>query len=128
MTSDEDNLTWQDRWEAAATAQRSEFEAMSPEELINFVKSGRIGGYYNVWYVIAAKCTLEQAGWLLIDVIERSKDDLARYHALAALGLMLGLPEGDERIHASIVREFPVTDEALNPVKTLLEEKTYKIL
>lgn len=116
-------MTWQDRWEAAATAQRNEFEAMTSDELVAFVKSGRIGGYYNVWYVIAAKCSLKDAGWLLIDVIQKCKDDLVRYHALAALGQMLGLKEGDDRVNASIVREFPVSAEALAPVCALLAEK-----
>lgn len=123
LADDDENLTWQDRWERAAIAEREQFELMTPAELVAFVKNGRIGGYYNVWYVIAKKCTLKEAGWLLLEVAEKSPDDLVRYHALAALGLMLGLKEGDERVHASLARERSDISHALSPVRELLAQE-----
>lgn len=123
LSDDDENLTWQDRWERAAVAERSQFEEMTSTDLIDFVKNGRLGGYYNVWYVIAQKCSLKEAGWLLLDVIEKSPSDLVRYHALAAQGQMLGLPEGDERLHASLLADFPVSEDRLQPIKDLLVQK-----
>lgn len=82
--------TWQDRWEAAADDERKRMEARTTTELLADIGEGRFGIYYVIWYVIASRSTVDEAGWTLFRVLAGEADYLCRYHCAAALLLLMG--------------------------------------
>ncbi len=82
---------WKDRWDEYSKLEREEMESLPPERLLDNVSQGRYGRYYNIWYVIAERSTLEEAGWVLFQVLKKNDIDyLYRYHSAAALIELLG--------------------------------------
>lgn len=82
--------TWQDRWEEAADDERKRMEARTAAELLADVDEGRFGNYYVIWYVIASKSTVDEAGWTLFRTLVGNADYLSRYHCAAALLKLMG--------------------------------------
>ena len=78
--------TWQDQWEEAAKKERAAFDQIDVLDLLDMLRRRQFGQYYSIWYSIAARSTLKEAGWALIDVLERrSVDALFRCHCASAL-------------------------------------------
>ena len=82
--------TWQDRWDEAADDERKRMEARTAAELLADVSECRFGNYYVIWYVIASKSTVDEAGWTLFRTLTGDEDYLHRYHCAAALLLLMG--------------------------------------
>lgn len=82
--------TWQDRWEAAADDERRRMETRTTAELLADIGEGRYGNYYVIWYVIASRSTVDEAGWTLFRTLAGDADYLYRYHCAAALLQLLG--------------------------------------
>ena len=82
--------TWQDRWDEAADDERRRMEARTAAELLYDIEEGRFGNYYVIWYVIASKTTLDEAGWTLFRILVGNVDYLYRYHCVTALLLLMG--------------------------------------
>jgi hypothetical protein len=81
---------WKEQWEDAATDERERLSTTEVEKLLRDVRAGNYGNYYMIWYAIADNATLEQAGWILYNVLTADIDYLYRYHAAAALIQLLG--------------------------------------
>ncbi|MFO7627239.1 MAG: hypothetical protein R6V62_08275 [Candidatus Fermentibacteraceae bacterium] len=82
--------TWQDKWDEAADDERKRMEARTAAELLADVSEGRFGNYYVIWYVIASKSTVDEAGWTLFKTLVGEADYLYRYHCAAALLQLMG--------------------------------------
>lgn len=78
-------------WEQAAHAEYDLYLALPSAGLIGQARDRRYGECYQLWRAIAAKATLTEAGWVLLDVVRRDSEEyLVRYHAAAALLALLG--------------------------------------
>ncbi|MCK4505229.1 MAG: hypothetical protein KAW14_06415 [Candidatus Aegiribacteria sp.] len=84
---------WKDKWDEYSKLEREEIEYFPLERLLDNVSQGRYGRYYNIWYVIAERSSLEEAGWVLFHVLKKDIDYLYRYHSAAALIELLGSDE-----------------------------------
>lgn len=82
--------TWQDRWDEAAEDERKRMQGITAAELLADVSEGRFGNYYVIWYVIASKSTIDEAGWTLFRILAGDSDYLYRYHCAAALLQLMG--------------------------------------
>jgi hypothetical protein len=82
--------TWQDRWEEAADAELKRMETRTMTELLADIGVGRFGSYFVIWYVIASRSTLVEAGWTLFRTLASDADYLHRYHCAAALLQLMG--------------------------------------
>ena len=80
------SASWKDEWERHAVAERERYDSRPVHELLEDMRVRKFGDYYSIWYSLAARSTLKESGWALIDVLEhRSYDQLYRYHAATAL-------------------------------------------
>ena len=77
--------TWQDHWNEQAEAEKGSLDAMSVAALLAQVRAGRFGGYYNIWYSIAARVPLADYAGLFVAVLHSDIDYLYRYHCAQAL-------------------------------------------
>jgi hypothetical protein len=76
---------FQEHYEQAASAEYAAFCAMPIGLLLQRVRSGDFGHYYQLWRAISSKALLDEAGWSLFDVLNSSVDYLVRYHCADAL-------------------------------------------
>ncbi len=76
---------WREEWEDQADQDWQRLEGIPVEKLLEQVNSGKYGNYYNVWYAIAERSSLKDAGWVLFDILNKKIDYLYRYHCAAAL-------------------------------------------
>jgi hypothetical protein len=77
---------WKNEWEAAAQKEREYFNQLAVTDLLEMLRRRQFGEYYSIWYSIAARSTLKEAAWALLEVLERrSIDYLYRYHCASAL-------------------------------------------
>ena len=116
----DDNLTWQDHWEAAAGEERQAYDSRPLQELLDALQNGYFGGYFNLPYSIAARASLAEAGWPLYDVLRRDVDYLHRYHCAAALLKLLGETPW-EAVHLSAT--IHDLNKNLADLQRLLEER-----
>jgi hypothetical protein len=73
-------------WEAEAKSERETFDQLAVTELLEMLRRRQFGAYYSIWYSIAARSTLKEAAWALLEVLERrSIDHLYRQHCASAL-------------------------------------------
>ena len=114
---------WKTLWDEYAEKERRNYGSMPVEELLKRVKHGYYGNYYCIWYSIAGKATLEQAGEILLEVLHRNIRNLLRYHCASAL---LKLMDEEDIQPADISGDQPDHDDLLevvsNKLETLLEE------
>lgn len=114
---------WKTLWDEYAEKERRNYGSMPVEELLKRVKDGYYGDYYCIWYSIAEKATLEQAGEILLEVLHRNIRYLLRYHCASALLKLMGEEDiqpvdisGDQPDHDDLL------EEAGKKLETLLEE------
>ncbi len=73
-------------WEEEARAERAMYDERPIEDLLEDVRRKNFGRYYTIWYSIAARSKLHDAGWQLYEVLEhQSYDQMYRHHCAAAL-------------------------------------------
>jgi hypothetical protein len=80
---------WREDWERAAEQERAHHDRLPAGVLVDNVRRGRFGDYYTVWYSIAERATLAEAGWVLFSVLVSDAPYLVRYHCAAALVRLL---------------------------------------
>ena len=76
---------FQEYWEQAANAERSNYRARSPHKLLEDIAHGKYGTYYQIWYALQGRTTFEEAGVLLLSVLRSRADYLVRYHCATLL-------------------------------------------
>lgn len=112
---------WHDLWEEHADAERQSQDRRPVSSLLEAVRQRKFGDYYTLWYAIAAKATLVEAGWTLFAVLESPDIDyLHRYHCAAALLQLIG-DLRFEQVELSAAR-FPLA-ENLAEVRRVLEAR-----
>ena len=73
-------------WEEAAKREREAFDQLDVLDLLEMLRRRQFGQYYCIWYSIAARSTLKEAGWALLEVLERrSIDSMYRCNCASAL-------------------------------------------
>ncbi len=82
--------TWQDHWEEQAGAEKDALDALPVADLLAQVRAGRFGGFYNIWYSIAARAPVADYAELFLAVLHSDVDYLYRYHCAQALLEALG--------------------------------------
>jgi hypothetical protein len=111
---------WREQWENAAGEDRKRLDELPVDLLLADVDAGRYGDYYNIWYSIAGRATLDQGGWILFDVLNRRIDYLFRYHAAAALLQLLG----ETRLKAvDLSGDRPEREDNLRLIESRLRQK-----
>jgi hypothetical protein len=111
---------WREQWENAAGEERKRLDGLPVDRLLSDVDQGRYGDYYNIWYSIAGRATLDQGGWILFDVLNRRIDYLFRYHAAAALLQLLG----ETRLKAvDLSGDRPEREDNLRRIESRLRQK-----
>lgn len=86
---------FQRRYEIEAEKERSGYDREPLGVLLERVRSRRLGGHHQLWYAIAARASIRDAGWLLFDFVSGEHEYLDRYHAAAALLTLLGRADVD---------------------------------
>ena len=113
-------MNWRQDWEYHSEQNRKKLDAIPVEQLLRQVRNGQYGDYYSIWYSIAERSTLKQAGWILFEILSKKIDYLYRYHCAAALLSLLKVT------HIEPVQlsgdEPNVVEENLKVVKALLEK------
>ena len=99
--------------------EREEMESLPLERLLEDVSKGRYGKYYNIWCVIAEHSSLEEAGWVLFQVLKKDIDYLYRYHCAAALIELLGV---DEFEPVDLSADLEKTRDNIDRLKMILVE------
>jgi hypothetical protein len=80
---------WRAKWDRAAEAESKRYDAVPVASLILDIRAGRIGRYHSIWYSLARRSSLIDAGWTLFNVLESRAPYLVRYHCAAALVMLL---------------------------------------
>jgi hypothetical protein len=102
------NANSPEQWDRAAEAEANRYDAMPVASLIRNIRAGRIGRYYTIWYSLAKRSSLTDAGWTLFNVLESRAPYLVRYHCAAALIMLLdGINAKPVELSAS---RFPLSE------------------
>ena len=110
---------WREEWEDHAEVDRLRLDNISVERLLNAIRSGQYGDYYNIWYSIAERASLNMAGWVLFDALNKEIDYLHRYHCAAAL---LSLLKVSHIQPVQLSGENHSPKENIKAVRSLLEK------
>jgi hypothetical protein len=81
-------MHWRDRWEYEARREGEKYSKQSEAKLLSQVQQGNLGSYYQIWYVLGRKGTLQNAALVLLAFLQQHPGDenmLHRYHCSAAL-------------------------------------------
>ena len=92
-------MDWRERWEYEAQQEAKAYERRSEEDLLKDIQNGRLGHYYQIWYILGKKGSAEKSGMVLWQFLQQHPGEsmmLHRYHCAAALFNILGLSKGDE--------------------------------
>jgi hypothetical protein len=79
------NEEFHERYEADGDAELRAYSAMPLASLLDRVRNRDFGSNYQLWPAIAAKAKLDEAGWVLFDVLRSDAEYLVRYHCANAL-------------------------------------------
>lgn len=88
-------MDWRERYEIEAASELATFDQEPVYELLDRVANRMYGKYFSLWRSIAQRAELEQAGWLLFEVLQTEPEYLQRYHCAAALLTLMGLDRTD---------------------------------
>ncbi|MFD2572237.1 hypothetical protein ACFSUS_16465 [Spirosoma soli] len=84
-------MSWQEHYENAARNESNTYETVSVENLLAQVGQGQYGAYNMIWYALAERATVHQAGWVLFRVLLRNDVSyLIRCNCAEALLQLLG--------------------------------------
>lgn len=82
------NMHWRDRYEYEAQREAESYSRQSEAALLKKVQRGRLGSYYQIWYVLGRKGTLQNAALILLEFLQQHPGEeymLHRYHCAGAL-------------------------------------------
>jgi len=111
---------FQAHWEQAASAQYDGYLALPAPALIAHAQARRYGQHYQLWRAIATRATLTEAGYVLLGVLRRDDPYLVRYHAAAALLVLLG-PQASDPV--DLAAERPSRAANLDAVERILRDR-----
>jgi hypothetical protein len=111
---------FQEYWEREAGAEYRRYVDRPAAALLDDVRAGRWGEYYQLWPAVAAKASLREAGPPLLDIVRSEAPYLVRYHAAAAL---LGLLGSRRFVAANLAADSPRREEWLDAVERALAER-----
>lgn len=111
---------WKDIWEQQAQAERETMDRPPLADLLDDARRGRWGNYYNRWDAIADRATLQQAGWILMDVLESAEDYLIRDHCAAAPIKLMSRTDVEP---VELSADWPSRPERLAHVKADLQQR-----
>jgi hypothetical protein len=72
-------------WEKAADAELSVYLQRPVRDLLADIAQGNYGTYYQIWYALQGRATLDEAAALSLTVLRSNADYLVRYHCAALL-------------------------------------------
>ncbi len=76
---------FQEHWEKAADAELAEYRNRPAQALLAEIARGSYGSYYQIWYALQGRTTIDEAGALLLSVLRSQADYLVRYHCATLL-------------------------------------------
>ena len=103
MSPTQDELArmhWRDRWEYEARQERETLQALKEKALLDRVRQGDTGDYYQIWRVIGEKGTPEGSARVLWEYLQSHPGEYAnldRYHCAAVLFQVLGMPDPNSK-------------------------------
>jgi hypothetical protein len=116
-----DYANYQQQWENAAAAEFERLSSLPLAALISQVRASDFGNYYQLWRAISSKATLQEAGWVLFDVLDSNVDYLCRYHSAAALiNISAGVLSDWKPEQLSADRAYPVRQNLKQVEKELV--------
>lgn len=108
---------WKTAWEDAADAEQKRLDSMAVEDLLEMVKNGDYGSFYGIWSSIANRATVEQAGFILLEVLHGDSWYTLRANCAQAL---LKLMNEDEIRAVDLTADRPDQDEFLQKIEKKL--------
>lgn len=81
-------MHWRDRWEYEAKLEADKYSKQPEQKLLRQIQKGQLGNYYQIWYEIGKKGTLQNAALILLEFLQQHPGDsnmLQRYHCAGAL-------------------------------------------
>jgi hypothetical protein len=73
-------VEWREQWEREAHDELARLRDIPPSELLAQITRGDYGRYYQIWYALQGRTTIEETGALLLRILHSSVDYLVRYH------------------------------------------------
>ncbi|MCK5034630.1 MAG: hypothetical protein KAS73_01970 [Candidatus Sabulitectum sp.] len=110
---------WKTAWEDAADAEQKKLDSTDVEILLEMVKNGDYGSFYGIWSSIANRATVQQAGFILLEVLHGDSWYTLRANCAQAL---LKLMNEDEIRTVDISADRPDQDDFLQRIEMKLME------
>ena len=76
---------FQEWWEKEAKAEAQRFDAMPVSVIVNEIRAGRLGEFYQIWRSLAQRARPDEVNDLLLSFLSSQAEYLHRYHCAAAL-------------------------------------------
>ena len=113
-----------DEWRTEqAKEERRRYDGLPVSVLLDDVRNGRYGDYYEIWYSLAERGNLYQAGPILLEVLESDAPFLVRSHCAHALIALAELHrDGWTAAELTGEKKYPVKDN-LKKVRKIVEGK-----
>ena len=115
---------FQERYEADGDAELRAYSGMSLASLLEHVRAGDFGANYQLWPAVASKAKLEDAGWVLFDVLTSDAEYLVRYHCADALIKIAGRKLGGMTAVMLSGGKGHGTPENLEKVRAMLGQRS----
>ena len=78
-------LEFQEHWENAADAELESFKQQSVSKLLNKIQNHEFGDYYQIWYALQGRTTIQEAGNSLLSILHSNEEYLIRFHCATLL-------------------------------------------
>ena len=112
-------MNWQDFWKEAAIKERKHQDATPVADLLRALRKGWYGQYYTIWYSVAERATLAEAGWTLYRVLANPNGRFDRTHCARALLHLLK----DSSFSAEELGGYcPLREQKLEALRAALEQ------
>jgi hypothetical protein len=113
-----------DEWRTEqAIRERREYDSLPVSVLLDDIRNGRYGEFYEIWYSLRERANLEEAGLVLLDVLESDAPFLVRSHCAHALVALAELDrQGWTAAQLTGEKMYPVKDN-LKKVRQIVEDK-----
>jgi hypothetical protein len=88
-------VDWREQWEREASDELARLREVPSSELLAQITRGDYGRYYQIWYALEGRTTIEEAGALLLRILHSSVGYLIRYHCANLLLSLFNLSPGE---------------------------------
>jgi hypothetical protein len=82
-------MHWRDRWEFEAKRETENYSKQSEQALLERVQRGNLGSYYQIWYQLGRKGTLENSALILVEFLQQHPGDNYMHHRYHCAGALL---------------------------------------